>query len=70
MATFIPLTHLVDGKPATLYVNVDQIVRVGDCVGGATSYRTNIALTQGQVDVRETVKEVMRLIDPPKAIAE
>jgi hypothetical protein len=70
MATFIPLTHLVDGKPARLYVNVDQIVRIGDCVGGAPGYRANIALTQGQVDVCETAKEVMHLIDPPTAAAE
>ena len=34
MATFIPPTPIVNNQPATLYVNVDQIVRIGDSVGG------------------------------------
>jgi hypothetical protein len=42
MATFISLTHLVNNKPAPVYVNIDQICRIGDSVGGGPGYPTNM----------------------------
>jgi hypothetical protein len=69
MATFISLTHLVNNKKVPVYVNVDQICRIGDSIGGGPGYATNILLSQGQLDVCETVAEVMQLISPPKVAA-
>jgi hypothetical protein len=69
MATFISLTHLVNNKPAPVYVNVEQICRIGDSVGAGPGYPTNISLSQGQVDVRESIADVMNLINPPKLTA-
>jgi hypothetical protein len=40
MATFISLTHLVNNKRVPVYVNVDQIYRIGDSVGGGPGYAT------------------------------
>src|ERR1700738_2217960 len=65
MANFVQLTHMVGNKRSAVYVNVDQICRIGDSIGGAAGYPTNILLTQEQIDVRETTAEVMRLINPP-----
>jgi hypothetical protein len=67
MANFIQLTHFVNKKPAPVYVNVDQICRIGDSVGAGPGYQANITLAQGQVDVRESVAEVMQLIKPAGA---
>jgi hypothetical protein len=69
MATFISLTHLVNNKRVPVYVNVDQICRIGDSVGGGPGYATNILLSQGQLDVCETVADVMLLISPPRVAA-
>ena len=69
MATFIRLTHLVNNKAAPVYVNVDQICRIGDSIGGGAGYQTNISLCQGQVDVCESVTDVMKLITSPNAVA-
>jgi hypothetical protein len=69
MANFIALTHLINNKPAPLYVNVDQICRVVDSVGGGPGYATDISLSQGQVFVRETVAQVMQIINGQKAPA-
>jgi hypothetical protein len=65
----VPPTHLVNNKPTPVYVNVDQIWWIGDPVGAAADYKTRIMLSQGSVDVRETVADVMRLINPPSADA-
>jgi hypothetical protein len=67
MATFVQLTHYVNKKPAPVYVNVDQICRIGDSVGAGPGYQANILLAQGQVDVLESVAEVMQLIKPSGA---
>jgi hypothetical protein len=69
MTTFVALTHLVNNKKVPVYVNIDQICRIGDSVGGGPGYATNISLSQGQLDVCETVAEVMQLISPPKVAA-
>jgi hypothetical protein len=69
MANFIALTHLVNNKPAPIYVNVDQICRIGDSVGGGPGYATDIVLAQGQMSVRETVAQVMQIINAPNAPA-
>ena len=61
-ASFIKLIHLVDGKRKPVYVNVDQICRIGDSVGGSKGYATNILMANNQVDVVESVDEVMGLI--------
>jgi len=62
MTTFVKLSHLLNNKPAPVYVNVDLICRIGDSVGGGAGYKTNILLAQGQVEVRESVDDVMQLI--------
>jgi hypothetical protein len=67
MATFIKLTHLVDNKPAPVFVNIDQICHIGGSVGGGATYQTNILLAQGQVDVRKSAVDVMQLIKSPNA---
>jgi hypothetical protein len=68
MPTFIKLTHILDGKRKPIYVNVDQICRVGDSVGGGKGYAANILLANNQVDVIESVDEVMAmLIEQPSA---
>jgi hypothetical protein len=69
MATFIQLTHNFNNQSTPVYVNVDQICRVGESVGGGPGYPTNILLAQGQIDVKESVAAVMQLIKPAAALA-
>ena len=65
MASFIKLTHHVDGKQTPMFVNVEQICRVAVSTIGGAGYQTNISLANGQVDVLETVPAVMQLIKAP-----
>jgi hypothetical protein len=44
------------------HVNVDQICRIGDSVGGSKGYAKNMLRANNQVDVIESVDEVMGLI--------
>jgi hypothetical protein len=69
MATYISLTHLINNKPSPVYVNVDQICWIGAPVGAAPDYKTTVMLSAGQVNVCETVAEVMQLINPPNVAA-
>ena len=66
MPTFIKLTHIVadkkNRKKEALYVNVDQICRIGVSVDGAKDYATSILMANKEVYVLETVDEVMKLI--------
>ena len=59
MSSFTKLTHLVGGKKTDLYVHADQICRLGDSVGGDDGYQANFLLANQQVDVCETVADVM-----------
>jgi uncharacterized protein YlzI (FlbEa/FlbD family) len=61
-SSFIKLTHVFDKKQTPVYVNVDQICRVGEAIGGGKGLATTILLANGQADVVESVEEVMGLI--------
>ena len=69
---WIKLTHNVADKAGGtqkkfVYVNVDQICRVGDPVGAGAGYLANVLLANGQVDVFESVDQVMGFIKSPNA---
>ena len=64
-AAWIKLTHLVGKQRKPIYLNVAQIVRIGDAVDAAAGYRTNILLTNGTADVFEDAAQVMQLILRP-----
>ena len=59
---WIKLTHLVGKRRKPLYLNVEQIVRIGDAVDVAAGYLTSILLTNGSADVFENVEQVMQLV--------
>jgi hypothetical protein len=67
MATFVALTHVVNHKPTPAHVSIDQICRVADSAGAEPGYPTTILMTNAQTDVRETVAEVMQLINAATA---
>jgi hypothetical protein len=62
MAAFIKLTHMAGSAKRDVYVNVEQIVRVGTPIDTKTAYQASLVLASGQQDVVETVEEVMALI--------
>jgi hypothetical protein len=62
---WIKLTHLVGKRRKPLYLNVEQIVRIGDAVDVAAGYLTSILLTNGSADVFEDVEQVMQLVLRP-----
>ncbi len=59
---FIKLTHMAGTAKKDVYVNAEQIVRVGTPIDSRTVYQANLILANGQQDVLETVDEVMALI--------
>jgi hypothetical protein len=59
---FIKLTHMSGTARKDVYVNVEQIVRIGTPIDTRTVYQANLILANGQQDVLETVEEVMALI--------
>ena len=59
---WVKLTHLVGKQRKPLYLNVEQIVRIGDAMDAAAGYQTHILLTNGTADVFEEVGQVMQLI--------
>jgi hypothetical protein len=59
---FIKLTHKIGNAQRNVFVNVDQICRVNDSIAAAADYPTTIVLSNGQIDVCESVAEVMQLI--------
>ena len=65
---FIKLSQLVDSKRKEVFVSTEQIVLVGEPgamgPGGSSAH---IRLTNGDVYVSETIKEVMDRIPPPAA---
>jgi hypothetical protein len=68
MANYIKLTNLVHNKtgpdkPGAVYVNVDQICWVGVPVGAAEAYKTVVMMGGTFVNVKESVAEVMQLIN-------
>jgi hypothetical protein len=68
MGKYIKLTNLVHNKtgpdkPGAVYVNVDQICWVGVPVGAAEAYKTVVMMGGAFVNVKESVAEVMQLIN-------
>jgi hypothetical protein len=72
MANYIKLTNLVHNKtgadkPGAVYVNVDQISWIGTPVGAADAYKTVVMMSGTFVNVKESVAEVMQLINGSQA---
>jgi hypothetical protein len=70
VANYIKLTNLVHNKtgadkPGAGYVNVDQICWIGTPVGAADAYKTVVMMSGTFVNVKESVVEVMQLINGP-----
>jgi GTP cyclohydrolase I len=68
MAKYIQLTNLVHNKtgpdkPGAVYVNTDQICWIATPIGAADAYKTVVMMSGTFVNVKETVAEVMQLID-------
>lgn len=60
---FIELTHKVGNDKKPIYIATEQIVWVGDALGGAPGYQAMIFLTGGSpLYVVETVADVMAKI--------
>jgi hypothetical protein len=68
MAKYIKLTNLVHNKsgpdkPGPLYVNIDQICWIGTPIGAPEAYKTVVMMSGTSVNVRESIAEVIQLID-------
>jgi hypothetical protein len=63
---FIKLTHMLGATRKDVYINADQIIRVGEPIGPTSGYQASLLLANGSQDVVETVAQVMALIETAK----